>query len=303
MKIFEPAIPYIGVIFTISGLILGSYLTVNFRKKSLIKLDEIKEIDSIINNSLDKLSSLNASLKLTQDRIDKITSNTEVLVKESNDISKGIIQKTDLIAEIQSNLERITDKNLYLSKESQTLVQELTNFQTGGDTYGLLRYDYFKGTNRIIIRLSPISNSDRKYTLRNVSVTFVDETFRRNTPRKTYKLHSQLPLLKMHANDGRVLRMDIGDIRPNNSPILAELNSNDYKNGFIFNFMFTAENISTQQQLIVYDFRSRNPLIYSSIVLSNGERREVLKEEVSRNFPLTENGTPDYPKVMKKIKE
>lgn len=61
-KCVESLLPILTIIFTVLGVIIGGYLTISFRAKSLLKLDDLKEINIAIDESLGKLSDLNSKI-------------------------------------------------------------------------------------------------------------------------------------------------------------------------------------------------------------------------------------------------
>lgn len=285
----------------LAGTALGAYLSYNFEEKVRVSQDKIEklniEIEKVVVSSkeLNKeiLGITSNSKNLTQD-VQTVTNNIleaqdylKVISESTKNLSDKNIKLTEEVQEISAKTKELTNKNILVTEQSKKLIETLTNFQTGGDSYCEIELDYIQSTNRVHLNLFPVGS----YTLRNVQITILDSRIK---PAKIniFPIPQHLEGKVIYNKNGQ-LQLDMGDIRVFSGLELIFLDYNEFSVEFDFNIYIEAENFSTRQNLLVYDIASNEQTKrFSRIIINQGEMVGRVLSEKNYNFPINDKGEP-----------
>lgn len=307
-------LPLLAIVFVLSGTGLGAYLTYNFRKgnndsqqrieklnqeiesvvaKSKALNDEILSITSNTKILTEEVQKITSNIQDTQIDLKKITSNTKELSDKNINLTEEIQQITNNIQLAQNDIKEITektkelaDKNILLTGQSKALVEVLTNFQTGGESFCELGFICYEDDQVIELYAKVRGNN----TMRNVKITIVDNIIEK-TQREKFKVAKYIEN-KVERNSSRKININMGDMKPYYSYDLLFLDLNDYSSDIDFTIVVDSENFGTQQNLVAYEICDEQNVKRYSKVVGRGDKGGIILSENNYRFPINDKGIP-----------
>ena len=308
-------LPLLAIVFVLSGTGLGAYLTYNFRKQnndSQQRIEKInQEIESVVAKSKvlnEEILTITSNTKILTEEVQKITNNIQDTHKDlktitgsTKELSDKNINLTEEVQKITNNIQlaqndvkeitektkELADKNILLTEQSKALVETLTNFQTGGESFCEIGFIYYEDVQKIELYASVRGN----HTMRNVKITILDNMIEK-TRRDKFNVEKSIEN-KVELNNWKMVKFNLGDMKTYEGITLSLLDYNDYDNDIDFTVIVDSENFVTQQNIIAYDISDEQKIKrYSKVFIQRGDKGGTTLSENIYRFPMNEKGIP-----------